>query len=97
MPRLVKTEKELELDAFKVELRDYKAAVKYMHFIYVEQSKRYHKFLRKVRKDIRHRNTWEECVGLPCAIERRDLAKIEAVMKQYKQPGDPRGSPDGAP
>lgn len=83
-------------ESFQVEIRDYKAAVKYMYVLCKQQMEDYHKHLWRVHKDSHHRMNWERCLGQPCARERLELAKVEAVMVMYKRPGDPRGAPDGA-
>ncbi len=87
---------ELELDCLRAELRDYKAAVKYMRVLFKQQQEKYHRHLKKDHRDPNHSMAWQTCLGLPCRIEREELAKVEAVIEQYKLPGDPRGAPDGA-
>lgn len=85
-----------DIDDLQVELRDYKAAVKYMHFIHTQQMRTYHRHLKRDHKDRRHLALWSECPASPCVDERKELALVQEVIDGYKQPGDPRGAPDGA-
>ena len=87
---------ETEIDDLKMEIRDYKAAVKFMHALYKRQMERYHVHLNRVHQSVDHRALWKDCPGSPCVFDREDLVKVEAVMKEYKLPGDPRGEPGGA-
>ena len=87
---------EIELDDLRLEIRDYKAAVKYMHMLYTQQMQKYHRHLKKDHGDVRHRARWQDCPSEPCVVDREDLAKVEALMNQYRLPGDPRGTPEGA-
>ena len=90
------TDQELELDGLREEVRDYKAAVRFMHLIHKQQMEKYHKHLRRDHQDPKHRMAWKFCLGLPCVIEREELLKVEQVMWRYGKAGDPLGSPNGA-
>jgi hypothetical protein len=85
-------ETQIELDGLQIEIRDYKAAVKFMRVLFKQQSCAQHLHLKRDHQDVRHRAAYKDCPALPCVADRNDLLKVEAVIEQYEMPGDPIGT-----
>ena len=80
----------------QIEIRDYKAATRFMHMIYKQQSYSMHLHLKREHKDVRHRAAYRDCPSSPCDWDRNQLHKVEAVIERYRHPGDPLAKAEGA-